>query len=766
MKQPLIAHKKKETFNLKKELFRYTKRWKWFLLCIVLFITAAFYSARHSAVIFETTARIKIINQKLNEIELPGNLNSLFDDFKVNQENEVEIIKSYRILEKVVESLNLNVRYYAISKIKSGQVWGLPFKAYVKDSLTSLPETGVYFVEFLENGYSISDGNLKSWNIQNHQIDTLSQSAPFLLKFDFDDVSSILNKKFKIRFFNKKEATLRLLSGLRIEQIGKYSEILKLSIRNESSAKSEAILNEIIEQFNQDGIKDRKLIFQRTIDFVDERFEFLTIELDSIESRKKTFKEQNSLTDIGLDTEHNLSDKSNSNSGKVNLETQLEVARIIKKSLIDKRNLKLLPANVGLGISGINDQIILYNRKLLEFGRLKISGGSNNPVVINLKNNIDNIRHNILSSVIAYQKKSETALRNIKKVDVSNKGFFRAIPKKEKILREIEREQSIKENLFIFLLQRREEAAINLVITAPTVKVVDYAITNLIPVSESSKMLYVKAFIGGIVVPFIVFYLLFFIDTRVYSKEDVYANITNTPVIGNIPYSFKKKIFNGLNDGSYVAENFRTLRTNINFLLKEQVVKESAVVLMLTSTKNKEGKTYCALNLSIAYASLGKKVLLIEADLRNPSLDSYLDGFNEKGLSNYLNEEEQNLNNLITKNTKGETNFDVLFSGDIPSAPAELLSNGKLKSLLDSVKKDYDYVIFDTVSTELFTDTLLISGFADLTIYVTRSGFTNKTDLAYSEELISAKKVLNVNYVLNYLETNSLLKKKIVRKKR
>ena len=199
---------------------------------------------------------------------------------------------------------------------------------------------------------------------------------------------------------------------------------------------------------------------------------------------------------------------------------------------------------------------------------MKISGGSNNPVVINLKNNIDNIRHNILSSVISYQKKSETALRNIKKVDVSNKGFFRAIPKKEKILREIEREQSIKENLFIFLLQRREEAAINLVITAPTVKVVDYAITNLIPVSESSKMLYVKAFIGGFVVPFVVFYLLFFIDTRVYSKEDIYANIKILQVIGEIPYSFTKKIFNGLNDGSYLAENFRTLRTNINYLVK------------------------------------------------------------------------------------------------------------------------------------------------------------------------------------------------------
>ena len=147
MKQPLIAHKKKETFNLKKELFKYTKNWKWFLLCIVLFVTAAFYSARQSPVIYETTARIKIINQKLNEIELPGNLNSLFDDFKVNQENEVEIIKSYRILEKVVENLNLNVRYYAVSKIKSGQVWDLPFKL-CKRFFNSFARNGRIFCRF------------------------------------------------------------------------------------------------------------------------------------------------------------------------------------------------------------------------------------------------------------------------------------------------------------------------------------------------------------------------------------------------------------------------------------------------------------------------------------------------------------------------------------------------------------------------------------------------------------------------------------------
>ena len=240
MKPPFIKHKKKETFNLKKELFKYTRKWKWFLLCIVLFVTGAFYSARYSPVIYETNARIKITSQKANEIELPGNLSTLFDDFKVNQENEIEIIKSYRILEKVVEKLDLNIRYYSIDKIKFKQVWNLPFKASPIDSLTSLPKSGEYIVDFLEDGYLISDINLKEWKVQYNQIDLLDTNLPFLLKFDhLNSREKIANKKIKVRFFKKKEAALRLLSGLRIEQIGKNSEVLKISLRNDNCSQNE-----------------------------------------------------------------------------------------------------------------------------------------------------------------------------------------------------------------------------------------------------------------------------------------------------------------------------------------------------------------------------------------------------------------------------------------------------------------------------------------------------------------------------------------------
>lgn len=762
-KMPTFTSKKKETFNLKQELFRYTRKWKWFVVSVAILLTAAFYMVRYSSTIYETTARIKIINQKFNEFELPGNLKSLFDDFKVNQENEIEILKSYRLLERVVERLDLNVRYYRQTKIKSVQVWLVPFKVHQIDTINRLPTKGEYLVTVLEDGYSIALPNgKKQWKVDTHNLEKAHEDLPFLIKTKEDvDVFSNIGNTFRVRFFTVKEATLRLLNGLKIEMVGKYSEILRLSLRNESFRKSEAILNEVIAQFNNDGLKDRKFIFQRTIDFVDERFEFLSRELDSIETEKKRFKEVNNLTDIELDTEHNLSDKANSKTERSNVETQLEIAKILKRTLLNKDEQKLLPADLGIGITGINDQIISYNQKLIEFKELKISAGENNPITKNLRKNINSLKQNILISVIAYQKKMEASLANIEAIDKQNKTFFKGIPGKEKILREIERRQTIKENLFIFLLQRREEAAINLNITAPTTKVVDFAITNLIPVSESPKMVYAKAFLAGLVLPFVVFYLIFFFDTKIHTKEQIYSNISKGQVVAEIPFSTTNKLFNGENDNSELAESFRVLRTNLNHNLKMMSLNKESTVLMTTSSYEEAGKTLCAINLAISYAVLKKKVLLIETNLREPKIREYVTVAQEGniGLSGYLKNDIHTLKDITITCQIKEARLDVIYAGESPGSPAELLSNGRLEDLVEEAKSKYDFIVLDTPPTSEITDTLLISDIPDVTLYIVRSGYSDKKALRLAEELRATEKLQNVSYVLNAKELDSMFRR-------
>jgi len=760
---PFFKSKKKETFNLKREIFRYAKNWKWFLLSITILLVIAFFGNKTRPEIYETSARVKIINQKMNEIELPGNLTSLFEDSKVNLENEIEIFKSYRILEKVAKSLKLNVRYYNITETRTTQVWDIPLKVWPISDLNPLPTKGEYIINVNENGYLISDMNNKKWKINSLSMDKAFKDLPFLIKLDaINNFKNLKNKKIKVRFFTIKEATLRLLNGLNIVQVGKDSEILKISLRNESSARSEAILNDVVEKFNEDGVGDRKLIFQRTIDFVDERFIDLTKELDSIENEKRSFKRINKLTDIEMDTERNLSDKSSSNLQKTNLETQLEIARIIRKTLTNNNNSELLPVNIGLGITGINDQIVLYNQKLLEINKLKISGGVNNPLIKNLNEEINNLKNNIFTSVVTYQKKSETALNNIKVIDGKNKGFFKELPNKEKILREIERDQTIKENLFIFLLQRREEAAINLVITAPTLKVVDFAITNLIPVSESPRMVYAKAFIAGLVIPFVILYLMFFVDTKIQSKEDLYANITTSYVIGDITLSTDGKTFNGKSDNSDLAEGFRMLRTNIGYMFKNFPEKNSPKIIMITSSREEEGKTFCAINLALSYSILNKKVLLLDTNFRNPEIPNSLKltNNNNKGLSDYLLKKVSNFKGLVSYYKIDNTVLDVISTGKLSKSPAELLANGKIEELIESLKDLYDYIIMDSTATTSVTDTLLISEIADITLYVAKANYTNKKDIAFSEELIATNRLKNVSYVFNGVPSNTFLKTK------
>ena len=760
---PFFKSKKKETFNLKREIFRYAKNWKWFLLSITILLVIAFFGNKTRPEIYETSARVKIINQKMNEIELPGNLTSLFEDSKVNLENEIEIFKSYRILEKVAKSLKLNVRYYNITETRTTQVWDIPLKVWPISDLNPLPTKGEYIINVNENGYLISDMNNKKWKINSLSMDKAFKDLPFLIKLDaINNFKNLKNKKIKVRFFTIKEATLRLLNSLNIVQVGKDSEILKISLRNESSARSEAILNDVVEKFNEDGVGDRKLIFQRTIDFVDERFIDLTKELDSIENEKRSFKRINKLTDIEMDTERNLSDKSSSNLQKTNLETQLEIARIIRKTLTNNNNSELLPVNIGLGITGINDQIVLYNQKLLEINKLKISGGVNNPLIKNLNEEINNLKNNIFTSVVTYQKKSETALNNIKVIDGKNKGFFKELPNKEKILREIERDQTIKENLFIFLLQRREEAAINLVITAPTLKVVDFAITNLIPVSESPRMVYAKAFIAGLVIPFVILYLMFFVDTKIQSKEDLYANITTSYVIGDITLSTDGKTFNGKSDNSDLAEGFRMLRTNIGYMFKNFPEKNSPKIIMITSSREEEGKTFCAINLALSYSILNKKVLLLDTNFRNPEIPNSLKltNNNNKGLSDYLLKKVSNFKGLVSYYKIDNTVLDVISTGKLSKSPAELLANGKIEELIESLKDLYDYIIMDSTATTSVTDTLLISEIADITLYVAKANYTNKKDIAFSEELIATNRLKNVSYVFNGVPSNTFLKTK------
>ncbi|WP_370104058.1 GumC family protein, partial [Winogradskyella sp.] len=408
-------------------------------------------------------------------------------------------------------------------------------------------------------------------------------------------------------------------------------------------------------------------------------------------------------------------------------------------------------ANIGIENAGINTLISEYNQAVINKDKLKNSAGANNPTVKLAESQVADLKANINRSLRTYTSQLEASLRQLENRNQKFAGRVSQIPKQERLFKAIQRQQKIKESLYLLLLQKREEAAINEAITEPSIKVVENALSGTNPISPKPNIVYAGAILGGLLIPFGILYLMFMFDTKLHGKEDITKVASNIPVIGEIPDLKKKKdvIFTDPNDRSALAESFRILSSNVDYILP---IKngEKGKVIYCTSTIKGEGKTFVSLNLSLALSSINKKVLLIGADLRNPQIHSHIREDKQKsGLSNYLHDVDHNWKDSLIRGFEKHPNHHIILSGSIPPNPAHLLTNGRFKKLIEEAKEDYDYVVVDTAPTILVTDTMLISQLADATIYLARANYTEKNLLKFSKELSESGKIKNMAYVIN-----------------
>ena len=408
--------------------------------------------------------------------------------------------------------------------------------------------------------------------------------------------------------------------------------------------------------------------------------------------------------------------------------------------------------------SKINFLITDFNTIILERKNLIISAGLNNPSVIQLDRAIQDNRSNIISTVSNYltqlkQTKKQLTLQSKKlNQDVSN------LPEKEKILRAIERNQIIKESLYLFLLQKREEAEVSFAVTEPTIKVIEYALSSDNPISPKKQITYLAALLIGILIPFGSIYLILLFNTKIQLKQEIDELNIGASVIGEIPFidDEDSRLFQNPKDRNILAESFRILSSNINYLLPQNTGTTDAKVILSTSSVKGEGKSFVALNISLALSSLDKKVLLIGADLRNPQLHKYL-GIDKsaQGLTSYLHNTNFEWKSAIINKFDNLPDHHTLLTGIIPPNATQLLANGNFEKIISQAKKDYDYIVIDTAPTLLVTDTLLISDYADAILYICRSNFTEKEILNYPKELIKDGKIKNVGLVINSVGVNA-----------
>jgi capsular exopolysaccharide synthesis family protein len=735
----------------KELVHKYLKRWPWFLVSCALFLALGYFYEKYAPRTYTSEAKIKILDNNQEAKVIPKDLPMGNQNLKLNLENHIEVLKSNQLLNKVVNELNLDIDYFKHTNFSYQQIASAPFVVIKNIQEEQIEKPMTFEILMSSAGYHITDQTGKKYVVPYVvSSESLKDILPFgITLLESTSVGMFRDTKYKVVLLPKRHAAAYLSENLNISTSEKQSDVLTLTIKGQSRNLSESILNTIIRNFDNDGVEDKQLVTRRTLEIVDERFNTLSMELDSIEAGKKDFKIAEDLSYIQTDAGASLQKKSDTDTELLKLETQISLLGLLDKTVSNEADYNLLPADIGLANSALNSMVEKYNELARERQKLGASLQANHPKLLNLSERLEFSKKNILSTVKVYESQlaiSRSQLNKQKnKVDLS----YSELPEKERILRSIERQQSIKENLYLLLLKKREEAAIDYASTSSSVKVIDYALSSIKPIWPKKTIIYPLSLILGLMMPFMLILLRSSFDTKIHDRAQIERLNPEIPTLIDIPTLGAKKSFDKVSEGSPLAEAFRILSANTDHLLGNQET-DLGKVIYVTSAIKREGKTLLATNLSLAYASMGKRVLLVGADLRNPQLHNYtqLDK-NSPGLSDYLKNQWFSFYDGIQSGFEHNQNHFVYLSGKIPKSAPALLSHKRYGEFIEKAKQEFDYVVVDTAPTMLVTDTLLISKYADATLFVLRSGLTDTKLLQFSKELFKNKKLNNMAYVLN-----------------
>lgn len=734
------------TINIRAEIEKYLIYWKWFLLSIIFFIAFGYVYLRYKSPVYSATGTILIKNDKqgglsdelaaFKDIGLLGGSNKSID-------NEIEVIKSRKIVSDAIKSLNLNILYLSQGRIKLTDAYNKsPVKInFIKRSESIYTLDTLFTIKVLSKDKFVMSGGTNSKEFEFGETIVNELGAFTVIK----------NANSKYKEITVKVVSLRTLidaykSKTKVEPISKRSSVLKITVRDKVKYKAEDFLNQLIFEYNKDAINDKNEVAKKTKSFIENRLEKITKDLESVDDNIKTYKLENNLTDISAESQLFLETVSENDKALFEADNQITIIESIIKNYFTKANKDDIIPNLILDNEQINLTIDAYNTLILRRKKLLETASLQNPSVKSLDSNIASLGVGLSESLKNYKSSIEITRNKLKdKKDVLNKRI-KAIPSIEKKLIDIFRQQTIIAELYSYLLRKREEADITLAVTVPNAKIIDDAYSSGSPVSPSKNIIYLLCLFGGLALPIIFVYIKDLLDTKIHSKQDLQFEIS-VPFLGDIPKSdSKEKIIIGNDVRSSTAEAFRLIRTNLDFMLANN--RKQSKSIFITSTTSGEGKSFISINIASTLALSGKKVLLIGMDLRAPKVTEYLGIPDRKGVTNYITDDTLTIDD-IKFNIPQVKGLDIISSGVVPPNPAELLMTKRVENLFTIVKQEYDIVIVDTAPVNLVTDTLLIGKYADMFMYVVRANYLDKRLLAVPQELYNEKKLPNMAIVLN-----------------
>ena len=572
----------RQEINLRDEAGKYLRYWPWFLVCTILALSIAYIILQYTTPVYSTSATIIIKDGKNSQNSEMAAISELgmFNGMNSNSiENEIGILKSRRLMEEVVRELDINIVYIDEEAISSKELYNnSPF----------IIKTLSLDTDVLQNTRSIRVKHLANNELE---VSILPEGKSFTTTFGepvdlgFGTVLIIPNdsqpaQKFDenrpvlINFYPVEVIASKYRSSLNVKLPDYSSSIIELSLNDPVRGKAQDILDQLVLEYNREAIADKNMVALNTAKFIDERLEIINEELDSVETGKVDFKEDNQLTDIQAESQLFMSTASEFKKRRQEVDTQIELANAMLAYLESSDNSDLLPANLGIDESGVNSSIAKYNTLVLERNRILSGSTEKNPVVIKLNRQLEQLRENVRASLNRLRSNLSIAESNLAREASAIGSKIASVPSNEKQFRGIERQQQIKETLYLFLLQKREENSLSLAVTAPKAKIVDTAFSSSAPITPNPSIFYLAAVLIGFGIPFAAIYLKNLLNNKVRSKEDVADVASNVPMIGEVPRLAKGQAeLIQENDRSVLAESFRLLHANLQYFLSESTVE-------------------------------------------------------------------------------------------------------------------------------------------------------------------------------------------------
>jgi len=759
----------KSLFNFQTIYMTLILNWKWFALSLIICLGLASIYLRYTTPIYQAYAKLLIKEENntrgRNSLQYATNLGMVSNSTGID--NEMEILKSSSIAIQAVKDLKLYTTYMSSGKVTNRLIYkNQPITVDIDPMHLDMLNYPITLTITREGKKYHVEGTYYSTNSEapgkSYAIDKSFTALPAAIGTQTGILTFIPNsttpmqegEKMLVRISPPKTVAVRYAAGLSIAQSSKSTSIAVLTINDQSPERAKDYLRQLAICYNRQANEDKNEVAVRTEEFINGRLEKINTELGSTESQLESYKKANKMVELQMSANQAISNSDQYDQKLAEANTQIALLNSITDYMNEpSHKYETLPANIGISDQSAVSLINKYNEIVLERNRLLRSASENSPTVTPLTSQLDDLSSSIRRAM-AQAKRSMDIQRN---AVASQYGKYNSMiqqtPEQEKTMKQIGRQLEVKAGLYLMLLQKREENSISLAATADKGKLIDDpALVG--KVAPQSTTIYMGAMAAALAIPSIVFFLVGFFRYKIEGHDDV-ARLTRLPIIADVAIASdtaktKADIVVHENKNNQMEEIFRSMRTNVQFMLKE-----GEKVISFTSSISGEGKTFTAANLAVSFALLGKKVILVGLDIRKPRLAELFE----------IDDHRHGITNLLVKSTitaadiQAQTlpsgvnnNLELLMAGPIPPNPAELLTRTSLDDIIGQLKHTYDYVIIDTAPVGLVTDTLQVGRVSNLTIYVCRADYTPKENFELINTLHTENKLPNICVVVNGID--------------